>query len=814
MLFLSKGLSLELQMQQQLTNHRMKHRLIFSATAILLAAVSAFAQNSLYPNEFPSADVTLLDGPFKHARDLNIEVLLEYDVDRLLAPFRHEAGLEKKAEYYPNWEGLDGHVGGHYLSAMAMNYAATGNEECLRRMEYMISELAECQEASYKNCVGWGEGYIGGVPNSKEIWTSFKAGNFRPFSSAWVPFYNVHKMFAGLRDAWLYTGNEKAKELFIKDCDWALYITDGFTAEQMEQVLRSEHGGMNEVLADAYVITGDEKYLRASERFCHKAIMDPLSEDKDQLDNLHANTQVPKAVGFVRVGELDGDQRFVEAGRFFWETVTKNRSLAFGGNSRREHFPSASACVDFVTDDEGPETCNTYNMLKLTEALFRLDPKVEYADYYERAMFNHILSTQHPEHGGYVYFTSVRPRHYRVYSAPNQGMWCCVGSGMENHSKYSQFIYTHEADDLYVNLFVASELNWRDRGIVLRQDTNFPEQESTRLSIVKGKGRFTLNLRCPSWCEGMEVSVNGKPLPVQPESSSYFAISRKWKKGDVVEMTLPMHTTVEQMPNVKDYIAFVHGPIVLGMKTGTEDLKGLIADDGRWAHIASGESLPVAEAPLLVLDSDGKGFADCLKPVEGKPLHFTLDLKMENAIDGELEPFAGIHDSRYMVYWLALDKDSYKEYVDSLAEIERERLELEKRSLDKVAPGEQQPEVDHAMKSERSSTGVTNDIFYRDASYGGYFSYELATGGETSASLYLKYWGVTEFGTRQFEVYIDDELLTSIDNTGRWKIAQFFGEEYSIPASMLEGKEYVRVTFKALPRATVGGLYDVRLVRN
>lgn len=791
----------------------MKTRIITIAVALLMAGTGLHAQDALYSNEFPIGDITLLDGPFKHARDLNIEVLLEYDVDRLLAPFRHEAGLPKKAEYFPNWEGLDGHVGGHYLSAMAMNYAATGNQECLRRMKYMLDELEECQKASYTNCAGWGEGYIGGVPNSANIWSNLKKGDFRLFSSAWVPFYNVHKMFAGLRDAWLYCGDEKAKKLFLGVCDWTLSVTADLNAEQMEQVLRSEHGGMNEILADAYAITGDRKYLEASERFCHKAIMTPLSQDRDQLDNLHANTQVPKAVGFTRVGELNGKSEFVEAGRFFWQTVTSNRSLAFGGNSRREHFPGPSAYIDFITDDEGPETCNTYNMLKLTEALFRIEPKAEYADYYERAMFNHILSTQHPEHGGYVYFTSVRPRHYRVYSAPNEGMWCCVGSGMENHSKYSQFIYTHVGDRLDVNLFVASELKWKEKGITIRQETSFPEQESTKLRIVSGKGKFTLNLRCPGWCDGMEVSVNGKKVEINATPSSYVAIDRKWKKGDVVEVALPMHNSVEKLPNVGNYIAFMHGPIVLGMKTGTEDLKGLIADDGRWAHIASGESLPIDKAPILVLNS-GNDFASALKPIPGKPLHFKLDLQMENAIDAELEPFAGIHDSRYMVYWLGLTQDTYKTYVDSLAAIEAERVELDRRSIDKVAPGEQQPEVDHAMIQERSSTGVTNDIFYRDASRSGSFSYLFQTNGETELNLYLKYWGVDEFGTRQFDILIDDELMLQVDNTGRWKTGKFFGVEYAIPASMLEGKKEIRIKFKPSSMgAQIGGLYDIRLLR-
>ncbi|MBR5072545.1 MAG: glycoside hydrolase family 127 protein, partial [Bacteroidales bacterium] len=574
-------------------------KILLAAGLLLAANLGLCAQDRLYRNEFPIGDVTLLDGPFKHARDLNLEVLLQYDVDRLLAPFRAEAGLPKKAEYYPNWAGLDGHIAGHYLTAMAMNWEMTGNQECKRRMDYMIDELAEVAAANTRDNASWGAGYIGGIPNSASLWSSFMKGEFRQYSSAWAPFYNIHKMFAGLRDAWLYCGNEKAKQLFLGFCDWAILVTKDLSDDQMEQMLRNEHGGMNEVLADAYAITGDAKYLTVAKRFSHKQIMEPLTRDEDRLDNLHANTQVPKAIGFVRIGELSDSPDYAEAGRFFWQTVSQNRSLAFGGNSRREHFPSAEACIDFVNDDDGPETCNSYNMLKLTEDLFRVSPNAYYADFYERTMFNHILSTQHPEHGGYVYFTSARPRHYRVYSVPNEAMWCCVGSGMENQSRYGQFIYTHDGNDLYVNLFVASELNWKGKGIVIRQDTEYPSQEGTKLTIVSGKGKFKIYVRCPGWMKPgtMTVSVNGKSLQVDAAPSSYFAIERKWKKGDVVEVGLPMTNRVEHMPNVPDYIAIMHGPILLGMRTGTEDLAGLLADDGRWSQYAAGTKLPIDQAP-------------------------------------------------------------------------------------------------------------------------------------------------------------------------------------------------------------------------
>ena len=781
----------------------------------LLAAawtVAGQAQDRLYADEFPLGDVKLLDGPLQRARDLNIRTLLQYDCDRLLAPYRIQAGLEPRKKAYPNWDGLDGHVGGHYLAAMAMN-AATGNEECRRRMEYMLAELQECADANVKNHPDWGKGYVGGMPDSENIWSRFKKGDFSVYSRAWAPFYNLHKMYAGLRDAWLYCGNEQAKNLFLGFCDWAIDLTAGLTDAQMEQMMGNEHGGMNEVLADAYAITLDQKYLAVARRFSHRMLLDPMSQRVDRLDNLHANTQVPKAVGFARIAELGGDETFNDAAEFFWDVVTGERSLAFGGNSRREHFPSKEACTDFINDIDGPESCNTFNMLRLTEHLHRRNPDARYADYYELALFNHILSTQHPEHGGYVYFTPARPRHYRNYSAPNEAMWCCVGTGMENHGKYGQFIYTHKGNALFVNLFVSSELNWRENGVTMRQETGFPYGETSRITVVAGKGTFPVLVRYPDWVKpgAFQVQVNGKPVEIVTGPGSYVTIDRKWKKGDVIDVTFPMHNSVKYLPNVPQYVALMHGPILLGMKTGTEDLAHLIADDSRFGQYASGAKLPLDGAPILIDDHIDR-IAEHLKPIAGKPLHYTLDVKMENPIRNEIQPFFEIHDARYMMYWLTLSEQGYQDYLEGLARAERERQELEARTVDKVQPGEQQPETDHQMETNGSSTGNNNDVFFRDARNGRFFSYLMKTDGRTDLSLRLQFWGVGEWKTHEFDIFVDEELLTSVNNTGKYRISEFKYETFSIPASMLEGKEQVRVKFVAKPGKQVGEIYGVRLV--
>jgi len=785
---------------------------------IILCVVFSFsiihAQDKLYKNAFPLGDVKLLDGPFKNARDLNIQVLLKYDVDRLLAPYRKEAVLPAKASCYPNWEGLDGHVGGHYLSAMAINYAATKNPDCKKRMEYMISELRICQDSNAINNPDWGIGYVGGMPNSKAIWSKLKQGDYSVYFSSWAPWYNLHKMYAGLRDAWLYAGSEEAKTIFLKYCDWGIDITYGLTDDQMQTMLGAEHGGMDEIFADAYQMTGNEKYIITAKRFSHRMLLDAMAAGQDNLDNKHANTQIPKVVGFQRIAELTHDEEYVKASSFFWETVTKNRSLAFGGNSRKEHFPTVKACSDFVNDVDGPESCNSYNMLKLTEDLFRANPSAKYYDYYERTLYNHILSTQHPVHGGYVYFTPARPRHYRVYSAPNEAMWCCVGTGMENHAKYNQNVYTYQNDSLFVNLFIASELNWKVKGIKIKQETNFPSEEKSKFVITEGSSRFTLMLRYPSWVidGALKVIVNGKAISFKVHSSMYIAIERLWKKGDVVRIILPMHNSIEHLPNVPTYIAFMHGPILLGTKTGTEDLAGIIADDGRWGQYAGGKKLPIDKAPIIIEDALSK-ITDELVPEKGKPLTFTVPkLKMINPIKILLEPFYQIHDARYMMYWMTLTSNQYRSYLDSIAADEKEKLTLENCTIDFVAPGEQQPEIDHAMQKSNSNSGTNLDEFWRDANNGGYFSYDLATKGESDLTLLVRYWGY-EWGDRKFDIYIDDEKLVSENNTGRWYQSKFQNVEYTTPNSMLKGKDHIRIKFQAASRSTAGAVYYIRLLR-
>ena len=448
---------------------------------------------------FTLQNVKLTEGVFKNAQDVDLKYILALNPDKLLAPYWIDAGLPLKAERYGNWEssGLDGHIGGHYLSALAMMYESTGDAELKKRLDYMVNELALCQA---KN----GDGYVGGVPNGKVFWERIHKGDIDGsgfgLNNTWVPLYNIHKLFAGLRDAYEYAGNEQAKKVLIGLGDWFIELIKPLSDEQIQQILRTEHGGINETFADLYIITKDKKYLNAAQRLSHQNLLKPLIEKQDKLTGLHANTQIPKVIGFEKIASLTKNTEWSVAAQYFWKNVAQTRSVAFGGNSVLEHFNPTNDFKKMLESNQGPETCNSYNMLRLSKALFLDNNDISYLDFYERTLYNHILSSQHPEKGGFVYFTPIRPNHYRVYSQPETSMWCCVGSGLENHTKYAELIYSHSDKDLYVNLFIPSEINWKEKGLQLIQKTDFPFKNTSELVLkLSKKQAFPLNIRYPKW---------------------------------------------------------------------------------------------------------------------------------------------------------------------------------------------------------------------------------------------------------------------------------------------------------------------------
>ena len=813
----------------------MKTRNLLLAGCLAWATTSvSLAQSKLYPHLFDLKEVTLTDGMFKTALDLNNATLLEYDVDRLLTPYFRQAGFsdwETQHPNFPNWGSgnfrLDGHVGGHYLSALALAYAAT-EDEAMRatmkeRMEYMIDKMAQCQAVFDNNTDGL-YGYVGGLPDNS-VWTGLYHGDLTKFNQnrGNVPLYTIHKVFAGFRDAWLYAGNEKARECFLKMCDWGVNLISNLNDSQMQDVLNTEHGGINEMFADAYQMTGDERYLTAAHRYAHRTMIDNMQTvNTNFLSNKHANTQVPKYIGFVRLAQQKHNTKFSisnaqlsKSARNFWTDVVENRTVALGGNSVNEHFVQHSNSHYHITMTDGPESCNTNNMLKLTEDLFADEAHSKYGDFYEMAMFNHILSTQHPETGGYVYFTSLRPQHYRMYSQVNQGMWCCVGTGMENHSKYAEFVYSRDTDanTLYVNLFVASQL--KNDTYALTQQTRFPYEQGTTLTIDKA-GTYTIAIRKPSWCSNLGLSINGTSKEVE-ESNGYLHIKGSWKAGDVINVSLPMQLNYLPCPGYDAYIALRYGPILLGAITSTENLTGQHAGEGRMDHApGQGTQMSLTSAPMLI--GNRAHVLDSIYMVDAEKLHFKIRPGLYNSErwhDLTLQPFYTIHEARYMTYWQQLTAKEWEEIRQQVMAEEEALMQLNNRTLDYVATGEQQSDAGHALQGTFGK-GSYDGEFYVDAQSGQSFSYQLATQGvKENVSLMCRFHSAD--AGRVVTITINGKRLTSLTLEQK-TFSGHYNWEYPISEELLMTNgalpDSITVRFHASGNTPAPGLYYLRLLKD
>lgn len=776
------------------------------ATLLLFLCQSAGALDYI-----PLQQVRLLESPFLEAQNRDIEYLLAMEPDRLLAPYLEEAGLESRAQNYGNWEssGLNGHIGGHYLSALSLAYAATGRQDVHDRLQYMLNELQRAQKEN-------GNGYLGGVPGSDELWQQIAAGDIRAdgfgLNGAWVPWYNLHKVFAGLRDAWFYAASEQARDMLVALADWADALVAELSDEQLQDMLRAEHGGMNEVFVDVAAITGEARYLALARRFSHRQILDPLLAKEDRLTGQHANTQIPKAIGFERIAAFADDPNWHAAAEFFWNSVVDERSVAIGGNSVREHFNDKHDFGPMMREIEGPETCNTYNMLRLTGLLYRQDPKPGYVDYYERALYNHILSSQDPVTGGLVYFTPMRPQHYRVYSQVDEGMWCCVGSGIENHVRYGEFIYARDRDTLIVNLFIPSRVDWPEKGVVLRQENRFPDESKTRF-VFEADATLTLKLRYPAWAttDRPAVAINGELLDVRARPGSYIELAREWKRGDTVSVELPMAIDVERLPDGSDYFAILFGPIVLAARTAPFDNEHLdyLADDSRMGHIPSGPMCPQEQVPVFVAASPD--FARHIERVGDDELRFrfTGGAGVEALQDKELIPFFRLHRSRYMIYWPFSTPEDLIMRQEQAARGQAARLALEAVTIDKVAPGEQQPEVEHDFAGEGTETGVNFGRHWRHAS--DWFGYTLKDAGNEARYLRIDYWGADQ--GRTFTIEMNGIVVAEVTLAGAHG-ANFVSVDYALSnavrARAKDGRHSLR--FVAADGSIAGGIYGVRLL--
>lgn len=612
-----------------------------SASAMTLDERSGRSTTNL--RAFDLADVTLDEGPFLHAQRKTEAYLLALQPDRLLHNFRVNAGLQPRAPVYGGWESeatwaeinCHGHTLGHYLSACALAYRSTGDRRFKARTEYIARELAECQKAA-------GSGLVCAFPDGPALVLAHLSGE----KITGVPWYTLHKVYAGLRDATLLTESDTARAVLIRFADWAVTATAPLSDAQFEIMLETEHGGMSEIFADLYVMTGGMQYRQLAERFSQKAILAPLARGRDTLDGLHANTQLPKIIGFQRVWEVTGKAEYRDASIFFWKTVALTRAFATGGHGDNEHFFPMANFAEHVFSAKGSETCCQHNMLKLTRALFLQDPQAAYADYYERTLYNGILASQDPDTGMATYFQGARPGYMKLYHTPEDSFWCCTGTGMENHVKYRDSIYFRDDHAIYVNLFVPSSVRWTEKQAVLTQSTTFPEAPKTTLrwTLEKPTGA-TLKLRHPHWSRGATVLINGVEAARSDKPGSYVEVSRIWRTGDQVELRLRMEVAVERAPAAPDIIAFTYGPLVLAGALGREGL-------------APGADIVINERKYGTYNNapfDAPALAGAAEAIAGsvragdRPLEFTVLSAERQPV--RMVPYYRIAHERYATYW-------------------------------------------------------------------------------------------------------------------------------------------------------------------
>ncbi|MCY8188555.1 glycoside hydrolase family 127 protein [Bacillus spizizenii] len=753
-------------------------------------------------------DVTLLKGMFYDSQMKGKEYLLFLDVDRLLAPCYEAVSQTPKKPRYGGWEAKEiaGHSIGHWLSAASAMYQASGDEKLKRKAEYAVNELSHIQQFDE-------EGYVSGF--SRACFDEVFSGDFRvdhfSLGGSWVPWYSLHKLFAGLIDTYRLTGNQTALRVVVKLADWAKKGLDRLTDEQFQRMLICEHGGMNEAMADLYILTKNKSYLDLAERFCHRAILQPLAEGKDELEGKHANTQIPKVIGAAKLYDITGNEAYRNAALFFWEQVVYQRSYAIGGNSIGEHFGAEGSEELGVTT---AETCNTYNMLKLTGHLFRWFHEARFTDYYENALYNHILSSQDPESGMKTYFVSTQPGHFKVYCSPEDSFWCCTGTGMENPARYTQNIYHLDQDDLYVNLFIPSQINVRETQMIITQETSFPAANKTKLVVKKADGvPMTLQIRIPYWTNGgLKAVVNGKRVQ-SVEKNGYLAIHKHWNTGDCIEIDLPMKLHIYQAKDDPKKSVLMYGPVVLAGALGREDFPetDILAD-----HLTLNNH-PLIDVPVLVVD---QGQLDqWVKCIDKTSLVFqTKPIGQPGNQEITFMPFYNVHHQRYSVYWYVMTEKEYLNFTDE----EKEKQEIIRRiTVAAVQPNEQQQEIEHHLKKENSYSGYASIVHrgWRDSRGDGFFSYEMKT--EPSQPMYLL---VTYFGSddtfqseeqtyeRNFEIMIDDQLLArqqlKAHHPGR-----LFDVCYDIPVAYTKGKERVTVTFKSSEGTAAGGVFGVRMIK-
>jgi DUF1680 family protein len=760
----------------------------------------------------PLRDVRLTGGPLKQAQDQNGRYLLSLSPDRMMAFLRQAAGLEPKAEGYGGWDGanrqLTGHIAGHYLSGVSLMFAATGDPRFKERADYLVAELKAVQDKH-------GDGYIGaqadrnGVPG-KTLYAQLAAGDIRSsgfdLNGMWSPWYVQHKIFAGLRDAYRFTGSRAALEVEARFAAWAESVLAGLDDAQIQKMLGTEFGGMNEVMVDLYADTGDKRWLALADRFEHRAIIEPLARGEDILRGKHGNTLVPKLLGSLERYVCTGDRAEGAAATFFWDRVALHHSFATGGHGRNEYFGEPDR-FEAMIEGRTAETCNVYNMIKMSRALFALDPQIRYADFHERALFNHILGSMDPADGATCYMVPVGQGVVREYQDMDEDFTCCVGSGMESHALHGYGLYYESGDTLWVNLYAPSTAVWDPAGVRLSMSTSFPEGDAAALTIeTKTPRRFTIALRRPFWAgDGFTVKVNGKMVKEYGPAGSYVRLSRKWKTGDKVELELPKALRLESLPGAPGKAAIMWGPLVLAGDLGAIPKRQ--PRDEAVATAATAAQWPAT--PVLVTAASLVG--DWVKPLADKPGVFRTAGAGRDR-DVELVPFYRLHRRVYAAYWDVLTPAEWAARAAAIKSAEEARRKLEAATVAFVQPGQMQAERDFNQQGGKTSPVQFRGRYGRRAA--DWFSFDLPIDPSGPLTLLITY-GTDERADRAFAVLIEGRKVGEqrIVRRSPQEKERFFDVAYPIPGESVAGKAKVTVRFEAMEGLETGTVYGIRILK-
>ena len=782
-------------------NRRLLLRSAAAGAVLTLLPASASAKKAAatlpaVASPVPLDAVRLMPSPYLTAVEANLKYLLSLSADRFLHNYHKFAGLPVKGKIYGGWESdtIAGEGLGHYLSALALMYAQTGNEECKRRAGYIVDELTRVQDAQ-------GDGYAAGimrkrkdrtVVDGKEIFAEIMAGQIYStgfdLNGAWSPLYSIHKTFAGLLDAHALLGNKQALAVAVKFGGFIDKVFAALDDEQVEKVLGCEYGGLNESFAELYARTKDQRWLHLAERLYDHKNLDPIVAGLDHLANTHSNTQIPKVIGLARLWELDSTKpQFASGARSFWETVTHHHSFVIGGNSDREYFFEPDSIAKHITE-QTCEHCCSYNMLKLTRQLFSWRPDGALFDYYERTHLNHILAAQNPATGMFTYMMPMMSGIAREYSAPENDFWCCVLTGMESHAKHGDSIYWQSRNVLFVNLYIPSTVKWH--GAKLSLDTRYPYEGrvSLKLDTVGARRSFAIALRVPGWAAGAKVLVNDKPARSTVERG-YAVVRRRWKAGDTVTLDLPLDLRLEGTQGDDAVVSVLRGPMLLAADLGPVDqpFEG-------YAPALVGENLTAGLVPLSAVEGVYRA------PAVTRPGALTF------------KPFYAQYERRSAVYF-----NRYTEagWVAAKAAYEAEQARLKAlaaRSLDVMHLGEMQAERDHNFQSNNSNPVVYRGRNGRDARWGGYMEFDMkaSRGSEKPGPLML---GVTYWGSetnRDFNILVDGVVVAHVVLTAP-KPDEWVDVEYPVPEALTAGKQKVTVRFDPQNIKTAGPVFGVRL---